>query len=285
MQKQRNFRLIARSPLGTEADIGSNDREFWFYMKRNTPPDLFFCSYDDLPRSQIKLPVQPDWIAEALCVQELNANEYQMRQVRSGVELVKEVPSQTGEKLYKGVLVATSGPLAPVLLYGVVDPVPEVRWASHALGSATPSAALGTLLDPGFDPRCTVVLAGAGDSPVAASADDVPHAATCTSGGEVVVARADGERLLADVTASAAGWLVVQRTWQPQWAASVDGARAPILVADLQRMAIAVPAGRHRVELAVDRRPLHRALAVAALGLLGLLGLALLPLRERRASP
>lgn len=111
-QKQRNFRMVARSVAGTEADIGSNAQEFWFYMKRNNPPDLFFCSYEDLPRSQIKLPVQPDWIAEALCVQELNANEYQMRPLRSGVELIKKVGGQNGEELYKGILVATSGPMA-----------------------------------------------------------------------------------------------------------------------------------------------------------------------------
>jgi hypothetical protein len=111
-QKSRNFRVVIRSIAGTEADLGSNDREFWFYMKRNDPPDLFFCSYEDLPRSQIKLPVQPDWIAEALCVQELNANEYQMRPVRGGVELFKEVQGQNGERLYKGIVVATNGPNA-----------------------------------------------------------------------------------------------------------------------------------------------------------------------------
>src|SRR5438128_1903534 len=59
-QKNRNFRMVATSISGTEADLGSNDREFWFYMKRNDPPDLFFCSYEDLPKSQVKLPIQPD---------------------------------------------------------------------------------------------------------------------------------------------------------------------------------------------------------------------------------
>jgi hypothetical protein len=108
-QKNRNFRMVATSISGTEADLGSNDREFWFYMKRNDPPDLFFCSYDDLPKSQIKLPIQPDWIAEALCVQDLNWNEYQMRNVPKAVELYKTVTSPTGEKMTKTVAVATTG--------------------------------------------------------------------------------------------------------------------------------------------------------------------------------
>jgi hypothetical protein len=111
-QKNRNFRMVAKSISGTEADLGSNDREFWFYMKRNNPPDLFFCSYDDLPKSQVKLPIQPDWIAEALCVSDLNWNEYQIRNVPKAVELYKTVVSPTGEKLIKTVAVATTGPNA-----------------------------------------------------------------------------------------------------------------------------------------------------------------------------
>jgi hypothetical protein len=111
-QKGRNFRMVARSVAGTEADLGSNDREFWFYMKRNNPPDLFYCSYDDLPRSQSKLPIQPDWIAEALCVMELNPNEYQIRTVGKAVELVKHITSPQGEQLTKTIAVATSGPNA-----------------------------------------------------------------------------------------------------------------------------------------------------------------------------
>jgi hypothetical protein len=113
MQKDRNFRLIASAVASTEADLGSNSQEFWFYMKRNDPPDLFFCSYNDLPQAQMKLPMQPDWIAEALCVQELNPSEYEGRDLKNGkgYELVKSVQYQ-GENLFKGVIVATSGPNA-----------------------------------------------------------------------------------------------------------------------------------------------------------------------------
>src|SRR5438874_2124719 len=58
MQKDRNFRLIASAISSTEADLGSNNQEFWFWMKRNDPPDLFFCAYNDLPQAQMKLPLQ-----------------------------------------------------------------------------------------------------------------------------------------------------------------------------------------------------------------------------------
>lgn len=116
-QKDRNFRMTASAIASTEADLGSNANEFWFYMKRNDPPDLFFCAYDDLPNAQIKLPLQPDWIAEALCVHSMNPAEYEMREVKGGYELLKRINHQ-GEQLYKGVLVASSGPNAGrVVLY------------------------------------------------------------------------------------------------------------------------------------------------------------------------
>ena len=89
----------ASAIASTEADLGSNSQEFWFYMKRNDPPDLFYCAYNDLPTAQIKLPLQPDWIAEALCVQEMNPAEYEMRDVKSGIELIKRIQHQ-GEQLY-----------------------------------------------------------------------------------------------------------------------------------------------------------------------------------------
>ncbi|HMP15821.1 MAG TPA: hypothetical protein PKD72_02260, partial [Gemmatales bacterium] len=110
-QKARNFRMVASAVGSTEADLGSNDQEFWFWMKRNEPPDLFYCSYNDLPTAQVKLPLQPDWIAEALCVQELNPADYQMRELKNGIELIREV-QVNGEKLYKGILIARQGPNA-----------------------------------------------------------------------------------------------------------------------------------------------------------------------------
>lgn len=110
-QKERNFRMTASALTSTEADMGSNSQEFWFYMKRNDPPDLFFCAYNDLAQAQMKLPLQPDWIAEALCVQELNPTEYEMFKVSAGVELRKRIHYQ-GEQLVKGVVVASGGPNA-----------------------------------------------------------------------------------------------------------------------------------------------------------------------------
>lgn len=126
-QKPRNFRLQAEALRSTEADIGSNDQEFWFWFKRNRPPALFHCAYNEFPKvKNLNLPVHPDWVAEALGVQELNPNEtYQLRPLgQGGYELVSQVSSPQGQTLYKSIQMATSGPMAgKIVRQRLVEPV------------------------------------------------------------------------------------------------------------------------------------------------------------------
>ena len=111
-QKPRNFRLTAEKFNTSQADIGSNDQEFWFWLKQNNPPSLFFCNYDDFAKMQSSpLPVHPDWIAEAMCLQELNPNaQYQVR--KSGtysLDLISNSVSPQGVSLQKIITVGHGG--------------------------------------------------------------------------------------------------------------------------------------------------------------------------------
>lgn len=69
-QKPKNFRMLAKMPaLGKRvADFGSNDREFWYWISEDKPPDQYFCTYTDLARGDVRLPfpMHPDWMLEAL---------------------------------------------------------------------------------------------------------------------------------------------------------------------------------------------------------------------------
>jgi hypothetical protein len=63
------FRLKARTALtGDEMDVGMNDEVFWLWVRRNVPPALYFCRLDQFPQSNARriLPVEPDWLVEAL---------------------------------------------------------------------------------------------------------------------------------------------------------------------------------------------------------------------------
>jgi hypothetical protein len=74
-QRQKRFRLRAGTGLtGTEVDLGSNDDLFWFWLRRNQPPALYYCRHNQfasLATSQA-IPFEPRWLVEALGVSELD---------------------------------------------------------------------------------------------------------------------------------------------------------------------------------------------------------------------
>lgn len=81
-----------------------------------------------------------------------------------------------------------------------------------------------------------------------------------------IVADDDPDRLVVVTRARTAGLLVVADAFHPGWRATVDGATAPLLAANVAFRAVPVPAGVHRVEMRhapTSRRP---SLAACALG-------------------
>lgn len=68
-QKPRDFRLLAKSAISDEVDLGSNGEEFWFWVKRGDPQQrVFHCSYEDFDKGEVRLPFpfRPDYVLEAL---------------------------------------------------------------------------------------------------------------------------------------------------------------------------------------------------------------------------
>ncbi len=66
-QAPRNF-LMSGVVVGSPAvDIGSNDKEFWFWSREIKPAYLYHCSYDALAQGvKVPFPFQPDMAVNAL---------------------------------------------------------------------------------------------------------------------------------------------------------------------------------------------------------------------------
>jgi hypothetical protein len=62
-----NFRLKAMAAGTSQADFGSNDKEFWYWIKQGDPA-VYHCAYADMAKGNIPLPFpfQPDMVLAAL---------------------------------------------------------------------------------------------------------------------------------------------------------------------------------------------------------------------------
>ncbi len=74
-ERQRRFRLRAGTGmLGAELDVGSNDELFWFWVRREQPPAVYFCRHDQWAACPARrtVPFDPDWLIEALGITEFD---------------------------------------------------------------------------------------------------------------------------------------------------------------------------------------------------------------------
>lgn len=144
----------------------------------------------------------------------------------------------------------------PTLVLAVPDAMPRARVVG-GVRVADGLAALGELLEPGFDPERMVLL----PEGRAISAPPSFHGSA-----RIVDERADRVRIEADLSSD--GYVVLTDTYDPGWRARVDGREAPLLRADVAFRAVAVPSGRHSLEMIYRPTAVLVAVAVSLFALL-----------------
>ncbi len=153
-----------------------------------------------------------------------------------------------------------------LVLSSLSEPAQELRWAGRAYWRKSLSGAFELIRSGAFSPSSDVVLPGRGDRD--------PRAAAAAAALSAV--RVEPAGAAATVDASGAGYAVFSRTYFPAWKARVDGRPAPVLIANGRDLAVAVPAGRHRIDFAYDPRPFQIGVWMQACAALLLLSLALI---------
>ena len=157
----------------------------------------------------------------------------------------------------------------PIRVFRVPEPLPRV----HAVGGVRverDATALRTLISPDFDPRREVVLEAGVPSPPPSSFE-----------GACRVTERSSHRVEIEAELSHDGFVVLAASFDPGWKATVDGEPADVLRANVAFRAVAVPAGRHLVELVYRPRPLLAGVSISAFTLAGVL---LVWVRSRAAA-
>jgi hypothetical protein len=107
-QQPRSFRMSANLAGNDEVDLGSNDQEFWFWI-RKMDPHQFFCPYQALDEKRpvrLPFPFQPSWVMETLGMGSYGPPErYQLvvegNRVPERYKLVEHTTGPQGNKVRK----------------------------------------------------------------------------------------------------------------------------------------------------------------------------------------
>lgn len=100
-----DFKLHVESKMTTDlADIGSNKKEFWFWLKDNPDKQIFRCAYGDLGKSDLPASFQPDWIMTAMGLKPITRDEAASARIlpgeQSGTTILKFPPSSDPASAY-----------------------------------------------------------------------------------------------------------------------------------------------------------------------------------------
>ncbi len=101
-QRPGRIRLQASTAItGPEVDMGSNDQLFWFWVKRNEPPALYFSRHDQFVGSaaQQVMPIDPKWLLDAIGMSQFSPNDQHQGPLPHGdgtLEVRSIIQSPTG---------------------------------------------------------------------------------------------------------------------------------------------------------------------------------------------
>jgi hypothetical protein len=157
--------------------------------------------------------------------------------------------------------------------------LPRAWWVGRYVLADDPAGALERLKEGSVDPAGTAVLAAPvpGLTPGAGPAPEV-------GGQPPRTIEQTANRRLYEVDAPAPGLLVISETLAPGWRASLDGQPVALYPADGSFQAVAVPAGRHRVELRYLPVSVVLGAGISLVSVALLVGVALVDRLRRKAA-
>ncbi len=105
-EKDTNFRLKLYSFFGLELDLGSNERLFWFWSRRNKAPGLHYAVYEDYHKTRLKTPFNPVWMRTTLGLERIVTDDAQIIENDKDYIVVRKGQNALGKDILNAVFVS-----------------------------------------------------------------------------------------------------------------------------------------------------------------------------------
>jgi hypothetical protein len=111
--RPHNFKLEVSAGMNQSmANIGSNDEEFWFWVKNEKDPSIYWCDYSKVESSALAVTYQPEWIIQALGLNPITPEEAAAIKVRPTNEpdatALEFPPTKNGGETYRRIMIVSN---------------------------------------------------------------------------------------------------------------------------------------------------------------------------------
>lgn len=98
-KKNNNVRIIINGLMSKQMDIGSNEEIFWFWSKHIDPPCYYYSNHNDLGKTCLKTPLNPDWLIESMGLKEISIQDIEFVEINGEKGLKQNKFGTFGEKI------------------------------------------------------------------------------------------------------------------------------------------------------------------------------------------
>ncbi len=103
--KPKNFRMKIESFFGKELDLGSNDKHFWYWSRRDKKPGVYWAAYEDFGKTRLKTPFDPMLMRASIGIEPLELENATVTDSPSDLMLTYERQNSTGNAIRFSVFV------------------------------------------------------------------------------------------------------------------------------------------------------------------------------------
>ena len=106
-EKPKNLRMLVRSLVGLELEIGSNNDALWFWSRRMDPPALYYSTYANLAKTGLKTPFHPVFLKSVFGLDDISTENAIVCRRGDNWQVTQQTQNVEGE---------------PVVMVTIIDP-------------------------------------------------------------------------------------------------------------------------------------------------------------------